>query len=32
MSTFEREAAGSVIEIKGDDDQGLRQSKNIKKW
>ncbi|KXJ06416.1 ATP-dependent RNA helicase DDX54 [Exaiptasia diaphana] len=32
ISTFEKEAAGSVIEIKGDDDQGLRRSKSVKKW
>ncbi|XP_028519614.1 ATP-dependent RNA helicase DDX54, partial [Exaiptasia diaphana] len=31
ISTFEKEAAGSVIEIKGDDDQGLRRSKSVKK-
>ncbi|XP_031556562.1 ATP-dependent RNA helicase DDX54-like [Actinia tenebrosa] len=32
LSTFEKVAAGSVIEINGDDDLGLRKNKHVKKW
>ena len=32
LSTFEKEAAGAVIEITADEDDGLRKTKNMKKW
>jgi hypothetical protein len=32
LSTFEKEAAGSVVEMNGDDDLGTRKTKHLKKW